>query len=140
MNKLFKSKNYQTLESIGFIAFMTTIMVQNFIRPKSKDYDEIVKQLLGVLPNLLAGIGMSIAIFIYNNGYFEKIKLNPEKRMLASVILSILGLTLWEYIQIFAYRPFDINDVIATIVVSLLSGVLIYLNINYNKKHNKVEF
>ncbi len=140
MNKLFKSKNYQTLESIGFIAFITTILVQNFIRPNSKDYDEIIKQLLGVLPNFLAGIGMSMAIFIYNNGYFEKIKLNPEKRMLASVILSILGLTLWEYIQIFAYRPFDINDVIATIVGSLLSAVLIYLNIKYNKKQNLVEF
>ncbi len=140
MNKLFKSKNYQTLESIGFIAFITTILVQNFIRPNSKDYNEIIKQLLGVLPNFLAGIGMSIAIFIYNNGYFEKIKLNPEKRMLASVILSILGLTLWEYIQIFSYRPFDINDVIATILGSLLSAVLIYLNIKYNKKQNLVEF
>jgi VanZ family protein len=140
MYKPFKSKNYQTLESIGFIAFITTILVQNFIRPNSKDYDEMIKQLLGVLPNFLAGIGMSMAIFIYNNGYFEKIKLNPEKRMLASVILSILGLTLWEYIQIFAYRPFDINDVIATILGSLLSAVLIYLNINYNKKLNLVEF
>lgn len=140
MNKLFKSKNYQTLESIGFIAFMTIIVIQNFIRPNSKDYDEIIKQLLGVMPNFLAGIAMSIAIFIYNNGYFEKMKFTPEKSMFASVIISMIGLTLWEYIQIFAYRPFDNNDVIATIIGSLISAVLIYLNINFNKKHNRVEF
>ncbi|MBU3680188.1 MAG: hypothetical protein FGM32_11400 [Candidatus Kapabacteria bacterium] len=135
MKVIFKSKDYQVLEMIGFISFMMIILTQRAIRPNSQGFDESIKHLLGVVPNLLAGLAMSLAIFIYGKSYFDRFKLSAEKAMLASLAISIAGLTLWEYIQTAAHKSFDSEDVLASILGSLLSALAIYLNIRYNRKH-----
>lgn len=139
MKSTFKSKYYKVLELIGFIAFVMVILVQRLIRPNSHGSDESIKHLLGVMPNLLAGVAMSLAIFIYGKSYFDRYKLSPDKAMLASVGISILGLTLWEYFQMAAHKSFDSEDVWASVLGSLFSALVIFLNIRYNKKHNRVE-
>lgn len=139
MKNTFKTKYYRTLEVIGFISFLSVILVQRFIRPNSADFDESIKHLLGVIPNLLAGIAMSLALFIYGKSYFDRFHLSPEKAILVSVLISMLGLTLWECIQIIAHRSFDLEDVMASVLGSLFSAIAIYLNIQYNCKYNRVE-
>ncbi len=139
MKQTFKTKYYKSLELIGFVAFLSVIVVQRCIRPNSRDFDESIKHLLGVMPNLLAGIAMCIAFFIYGKPYFIRFQMSPKKGMLVSMIIAIVGLTLWEYFQILAHRKFDNEDVMASTFGGLLSAIAIYINIQYNRKYNRVE-
>lgn len=139
MKSFFKSTNYQNLELIGFISFAIIIITQQVLRPNSINLNEQYKHFLGVLPNLLAGIAMSIAIFIYGDSFFNKLNIKPKIAMIFSVLLSLSGLTLWEYIQIIAHRPFDFEDIIATSIGCFISLVAIFFAIKHNENNNKIE-
>ena len=136
----YRTKHYQVIEVIGIVAFVLVILVQQFIRPNSQNYAESIKHLLGVMPNLFGGMAICIAIFIHGKTTFDKYNLSPEKAMMLSAFLTILGLIIWEYVQIIAHRHFYLNDVLASILGSFISSAFIYFNIRYNKKKNRIGY
>ena len=108
------------LFAFGTIAFT---LVQDNIRPNYQGQNDIVKYLLGIAPNYFAGLGLSsffVVMIIHINSTSKKpsasVWLN-SKAQISSVIISVTGLTLWEFIQIFSDKGrFDLNDLVWTIL------------------------
>lgn len=130
--RLFKTTNFKGVEIVGFLAFIGVILVQRFIRPNLTAANESIKFILGIFPNFFAGIGMTIALFIYQHNRFKQFGLSQYQTVLASTFVSITGLWLWEYAQTFTKKEFDWHDVLASIAGSLISLVLLAWNIRVN--------
>jgi hypothetical protein len=134
VSKLFKTIHYRPAEIAGFIAFVGVIVVQRIIRPNLTSASEELRFILGILPNFFAGIGMAIAIFVYQFSFFSRLGFSLEKTNLASGALSFLGLWIWEYAQTFTNKPFDWVDVAVSAVGAIISIAILHLLIQRNKK------
>jgi hypothetical protein len=126
------------LFAIGTIAFT---LVQDNIRPNYHGQSELLKYFLGVAPNLFAGLGLC-AFFVVMITHINSTSKNPSnsiwlnrKAHILSITISIIGLSVWEFIQTFSVRGhFDWHDLIWT-VIGALTFYLLWLVINKQTKN-----
>ncbi len=104
----------------GTIAFT---VVQDNIRPNYIGTSDLIKYLLGVAPNYFAGLGLSsffVVMIIHINSSSKKPYKSTwlnNKAQLSSIIISVIGLSIWEFMQTFSTRGhFDWHDIIWTIL------------------------
>ncbi|MBX7042753.1 MAG: hypothetical protein K1X85_07605 [Ignavibacteria bacterium] len=129
----------------GLFAFGTIsfTLVQDNFRPNYDGQNEIIKYLLGIAPNYFAGLGLSsffIAMFTHINTTSKKpsssVWLN-SKVQITSVLISVIGLSLWEYLQTYSTRGyFDWHDLVWTIL-GASTFYLIWFVINRQTKNEK---
>ncbi len=132
MTEIVRSAHYRIAELIGFIAFVAIFLVNFYFRPNSANMSATVKWFLGVAPNFLGGIGLTISIFVYRFNVFKKRGLTLYKTCIASALISSIGLLVWESIRAIGSFFFDSEDVIMSTVGSALSLVLLVLLVNMN--------
>lgn len=117
MTKL-KLKLEYILLGIFAISFISYQLIQDNIRTNFVFENEIVKYLLGVAPNFFPAIGIpSLFIVIFLSLRSKNLKGNylAQRIHLFSILISLTGLTAWEFTQIFApYGYFDWHDILWT--------------------------
>jgi len=110
---------------LGLFAFGTIgfTLIQDNIRPNYHGQSDLLKYLLGIAPNYFAGLGLT-SFFVVMITHINSTSKKPSKSVwlngkshISSIIISIAGLSLWEFIQTFSTRGyFDWHDLIWTII------------------------
>lgn len=121
------------LFAFGTIAFT---LVQDNIRPNYSGQNDLIKYLLGIAPNFFAGLGLS-SFFVVMITHINSTSKKPStsvwlnsKAHISSIVISVIGLSLWEFMQTFSTRGhFDVHDLIWTII-GALTFYLIWLVVN----------
>lgn len=122
----------------GMFAFGTLAftLVQDYIRPHYQGESHLIPYFLGIAPNYFAGLGLC-SFFVVMITHINSTSKNPsnsvwlnEKAHISSIFISVIGLSLWEFIQIFSARGhFDWHDLIWTFI-GALSFYLLWLVTN----------
>lgn len=119
MSKL-KFKLEYILLGIFAISFISYQLIQDNIRTNFVFENDIIKYLLGVAPNFFPAIGIpSLCIVVFLSLRSQNLKGNylSERIHLFSMLISLTGLTAWEFTQIFApYGYFDWHDILWTFI------------------------
>jgi hypothetical protein len=111
------------LFAFGTVGFT---VVQDNLRPNYHGQSDLVKYLLGIAPNFFAGLGLS-SFFVVMITHINSTSKNPSKSVwlnnkahFSSILISVVGLSLWEFMQTFSARGhFDWHDIIWTLVGAL---------------------
>lgn len=119
--------------AFGTIAFT---IVQDNIRPNYHGQSDLIKYLLGVAPNYFAGLGLS-SFFVVMITHINSTSKKPSasvwlnsRAQISSILISVIGLSLWEFMQTFSARGhFDWNDILWTFT-GALTFYLIWFVIN----------
>jgi hypothetical protein len=105
--------------AISFVAFQ-------ILQDIRKDYageSLAVKYFLGVAPNFFPAIGLPALFVILIPEIFgknKKFKRICENSRIASSITSLVGLIIWEVLQLTGNLKFDWNDILWTILGALI--------------------
>ena len=124
MNK--KTTTY-FLGIIGIITWSITI----FLREQSIN-NSIINFILGIMPNISA-----TWFFIWMDEFtlnIKKLNFTIKRAIFSSSIIFILALVSEIIHDIYLESPFDINDIIATIL-----SIILYLIVFYFKKNTIIE-
>lgn len=119
------SRNFKILKGIGTAAFIAVLVIQNYMRTAGLHYSTQTSHWLGILPNFFGALGICLALYSTHLLKLKRIRLSKNQLFVASLIIPIIGLTAWEFLQILAKRPFDINDIYMTIAGSIIGGLII---------------
>lgn len=108
------------LFALGTVGFT---VVQDWLRPRYGGESDFIKYLLGVAPNYFAGVALCsfFAVMIRQVNAGSK---NPSswvwlngRAHLSGMVVSVVGLWLWEFAQVFSARGrFDLHDVWWTVL------------------------
>jgi hypothetical protein len=104
--------------AISFVAFQ---LIQE-IRAYYAGENLAVKYFFGVAPNFFSAIGLpSLFVILIPEilGENKKLKRIYENRQFASNITSLVGLIIWEVLQLTGNLKFDWNDILWTILGAL---------------------
>ncbi len=106
------------------VCFIAYQQVQDNIRPFYQGNNLTMIYLLGVAPNFFPGIGIP-ALFVALIPYVRKKDQSTpwlnHKRHITANIVSLSGLLLWEFLQMFTIKgQFDWNDVLWTCIGALI--------------------
>ena len=135
MAKVYRTQHFHAIEWLGTISFFFIMLIQYFIRPNwGASSNENIRFCLGIAPNFLGGIAMTIALFMYQITKRLPFTQNALLSILISFLAAGFGLWLWEYFQLIAHRFFDTNDVIASWCGAAISFVAIYIQVQRNFK------
>ena len=105
--------------AISFVAFR---VIQE-IREDYAGENLAVKYFFGVAPNFFPAIGLPSLFVIWIPEIFgknKKFKIIRENRHIASNIISLMGLIIWEFLQLTGNLKFDWNDILWTILGALI--------------------
>lgn len=112
---------------IGIITWSITI----FLREQSIN-NSIINFILGIMPNISATwFFILMAEFTLN---IKKLNFTIKRAIFSSSIIFILALVSEIIHDIYLESPFDINDIIATIL-----SIILYLIVFYFKKNTIIE-
>ena len=112
---------------IGIITWSITI----FLREQSIN-NSIINFILGIMPNISA-----TWFFIWMDEFtlnIKKLNITIKRAIFSSSIIFILALVSEIIHDIYLESPFDINDIIATIL-----SIILYLIVFYFKKNTIIE-
>lgn len=118
---------FRTLRIISTIAFLLILAIHNYFRPYGTEYSSLTKYWLGVLPNFFAGLGICLALYSTHLLKYKRFQTNKNQLFIASLVLPILMLIVWEYIQFLLGRTFDIDDIYMSLAGTMLGGFMILL-------------
>ncbi|SNR73970.1 hypothetical protein SAMN04488009_3518 [Maribacter sedimenticola] len=124
---------------IPAIIFVGLELIRTFIRPiYNQNEHPIINNILGWLPNFLAGFGIlsgSAAIIIIGEYLLSLTIFNKHKLLvlLATNIIALVGLIGHEVLQKGTGLIYDIEDVYATLGGVLLGNILYYFSLFPNK-------
>ena len=119
------SRNFKILKGIGTAAFIAVLVIQNYMRTSGLHFTIQTSHWLGILPNFFGALGICLALYSTHLLKLKRIRLSKNQLFFASFTIPIIGLTAWEFLQILAKRPFDINDIYMTLVGSIIGGLII---------------
>ncbi|MBO0593995.1 hypothetical protein I2486_21555 [Cellulophaga sp. E16_2] len=125
--------------SIPAIIFVGLELIRTFIRPiYNRNEHPIINNILGWLPNLLAGFGIlsgSAAVLIIAESLLSLTISKKQKLLvlLATNIIAIAGLIGHEVLQKGTGLYYDIEDIYATLGGVLLGNILYYFSLFANK-------
>ncbi len=118
---------FRTLRIISTIAFLLILAIHNYFRPYGTEYSTLTKYWLGVLPNFFAGLGICLGLYSNHLLKYKRFETNTNQLFIASLVLPVLMLIVWEYIQFLLGRPFDIEDIYMSLAGTILGGCMILL-------------
>lgn len=124
-----KNRAFIIIQIIAIASFGAIVLIKGVIRPLSLNLSQTESFLLGTSPNFFAAIAISMLAFTYISYfmYRHKTKNIIRNAAIVSIAFSSIGLCIWEYLQYFLWSyPVDYYDNLATIIGSLLSGVVFY--------------
>jgi hypothetical protein len=117
--------NRQSYFWYGIFAFGTLAftLVQDNIRPNYHGQSNVIKYLLGIAPNYFAGLGLC-SFFVVMIAHLNTTSKKPStsvwlngKAQISSVLISVIGLSLWEFMQTYSARGhFDWHDLLWTLI------------------------
>jgi len=118
-----------TRYGVAGIAALAALTIVQWLRENGYAHGDVSGYLLGVLPNLFAAVAITFVVLSF---LADQLKVNGYRAagrwFLASSVISGAGLVGWEFIQRTSGRfVFDIDDIGATVVGLVLSGVLFHL-------------
>ncbi len=116
---------FRTLRIISTISFVLILAIHNYFRPYGTEYSTLTKYWLGVLPNFFAGLGICLALYSTHLLRFNRFQTNKNQLFIASLVLPMFMLIVWEYIQFLLGRAFDIDDIYMSLAGTMLGGLLI---------------
>lgn len=119
------SHNFKILKGIGTAAFIAVLVIQNYMRTSRLNYSTQTSHWLGILPNFFGALGICLALYSTHLLKLKRIRLSKNQLFVASFTIPIIGLTAWEFLQILANKPFDINDIYMSIAGSIFGGLII---------------
>ena len=119
-------KKYSFLIALELVLMILVVLIQYFIRPKKINYLQLNDFLLGTLPSLFGAIGYVALIFVIHRIIKKKHNnYNILKSLLFSNLFTFLGFTIWEILRM-GLNPFDLNDIIMTILGCIVSSLIIF--------------
>ncbi len=129
----------------GLFAFATIsfTLVQDDIRPNYNGQSKLIKYILGIAPNYFAGLGLS-SFFVVMINHINSSSKKPSasiwlnsKAYISSILISVIGLSLWEFMQTFSTRGhFDWHD-LAWTILGASTFYLIWFIINRQRMTTK---
>lgn len=97
--------------------FISYQQVIDNIRPNYNGDNLTIKYLLGILPNFFPAIGIPALFLILVPQLKRTNKWLNEKKHITASLVSLTGLTSWEFIQATSTKlHFDWNDVLWTLI------------------------
>ncbi|WHF51764.1 hypothetical protein QGN23_00445 [Chryseobacterium gotjawalense] len=120
-------KRYVILTVWELILISWVVYIQYFLRPKNIELSSANEFLLGTLPSLFGAAAFVAILFAFHRilkMYYGKYSLYNS--IIFSVLFTFIGFTVWETVRTILY-PFDIHDVIMTLIGCMMSGVLIII-------------
>lgn len=103
--------------------------IQDTLRPQYEGDNAIIQYLLGVAPNFFPAIGLP-AFFVILIPQLFGIKNNNrwlhERKHITANIISMMGLILWEFMQVKGNLYFDWNDILWTCIGAFVFQVIWY--------------
>lgn len=128
------------LFALGTIAFT---LVQDNIRPNYHGTSDLVKYLLGIAPNYFAGLALC-SFFVVMISHINSTAKKPSasvwlnsKAHISSILISVIGLSLWEFAQTFsAHGHFDPQDIIWTWIGAFTFYLLWFVVNTHTNKNN----
>lgn len=124
-----RSDKMKLLKIVSTGSFILILAIHNYFRPYGMDYSGLTKYWLGVMPNFLAALGICLALYSTHLLRFKRFQTNSNQLFVVSLILPMLMLIVWEYIQLLLGRPFDMEDIYMSLAGTIVGGlfILVYL-------------
>ncbi len=113
----------------GLLAMATLSIVSlvHFARAQAIEGPALLGHVLGVLPNTAAAVGLPFAfISIWAGQYPAALPASHRRWFIAAIVFSAAGLIVWEFLQPNRGRVFDIQDIGATFVGSVVALLLFH--------------
>jgi hypothetical protein len=110
------------------------------MRTAGLHYSTQTSHWLGILPNFFGALGICLALYSTHLLKLKRIRLSKNQLFVASFTIPIIGLTAWEFLQILAKRPFDINDIYMTLAGSIIGGLIILSSEITKGKRTETEY
>lgn len=125
INSTMRLESVKLLKIVSTGSFIVILAIHNYFRPYGQDYSGLTKYWLGVMPNFLAALGICLALYSTHLLRFKRFQTHKNQLFVASLILPLLMLIIWEYVQLLLGRPFDMEDIYMSLAGTIVGGFLI---------------
>jgi len=124
---MFTDDCYKLLKLLAGGFFIAILSIQNIFRQHTSSFNSDTNHWFGILPNFFAGLGFCITLYTVHLAKIKWIKLNEKQAFIASMLIPLIVLIIWELLDTLVKHPFDFEDIYMSIAGTIIGGILILL-------------